>query len=119
MARTFVDFPVYKKSLGFVEEVEALCGQIKWGQFNFLKDQLRRAASSIVLNIAEGSGKWSKKDKTNFYRISQASANECLAALDLLNIYRLTDPEQSDHLKEILRNIALDLHALKKSIERR
>ena len=119
MARTFVDFPVYKKSLEFVEKFEALCGQIKWGQFYFLKDQLRRAASSIVLNIAEGSGKWSKKDKANYYRMSQASANECLAAVDLLKIYRLVGPERFDDLKGILRDIALDLHALKKSIESR
>ena len=35
-----------------------------------IKDQLRRAAMSISLNIAEGAGKYSKNDKKNFYVIS-------------------------------------------------
>ena len=118
MAKIFEDFPVYKKGLDLVREIETLCVKIKGGQFNFLKDQLRRASSSIVLNIAEGSGKWSKKDKINFYRTSQASTNECIAAVDLLSAYKLIELDQANKIKENLKDIALDLHALKRSIEK-
>jgi four helix bundle protein len=61
MPKTFEDFPVYRKGLNLIREIEALCQKIKGGQFNFLKDQIRRASASILLNIAEGAGKWSKK----------------------------------------------------------
>lgn len=48
-----------------------------------LKDQLLRASSSIVLNLAEGSGKTTPKDKKKFYNISLGSLRECQAILEL------------------------------------
>ena len=48
-----------------------------------LKDQLRRAAASIVLNLAEGSGRFGQKDRKRFYHIAFGSLRECQAILDL------------------------------------
>ena len=48
-----------------------------------LKDQLERAASSIVLNLAEGSGKSSPADRGRFYQIAFGSLRECQSVLDL------------------------------------
>jgi four helix bundle protein len=49
-----------------------------------LVDQLRRASASIALNIAEGSGEFSAKEKARIDRIAKRSATECSAILDLL-----------------------------------
>jgi four helix bundle protein len=51
-----------------------------------LVDQLLRASSSVCLNIAEGSGEFSRAEKCRFYRIARRSACESLAAVDLLMI---------------------------------
>lgn len=51
-----------------------------------LKDQLLRASSSIVLNLAEGSGKRSDKDIRNFFQIAFGSAKECRAVFDISNV---------------------------------
>ena len=42
-----------------------------------LADQLRRASISIPLNIAEGSGEFSRKERARFYRMARRSATEC------------------------------------------
>ena len=50
----------------------------------YVRDQLRRASISIVINIAEGSGKFSKADKKNFYTISRGSAYECVSLFEII-----------------------------------
>ena len=46
------------------------------------KSQLQRAAFSIMLNIAEGSGRFTNRDKKNFFVIARGSAFECAAIFD-------------------------------------
>jgi four helix bundle protein len=52
---------------------------------SYIKNQLKRASVSMVINIAEGSGKFSKPDKRNFYAISRGSVYECVSLLDILH----------------------------------
>ena len=48
-----------------------------------LRDQLVRASSSAVLNVAEGFGSFSRGVKRRHYEIARGSATECVAVLDL------------------------------------
>lgn len=47
------------------------------------RDQLERAGDSIALNIAEGNGKFSHRDRARFFQIAHGSALESAACLDL------------------------------------
>ena len=48
-----------------------------------LKEQLNRAASSIVLNLAEGRGRPSTRDQIRFFNIAMGSLRESQAILTL------------------------------------
>ncbi len=83
MAFDFRNLEVYKKAKEFHYACLAVLDTAK--PANFVKDQLGRASMSIVLNIAEGSGKFSNADRRNFYVIARASVFECVAVIDILN----------------------------------
>ncbi|MCB9231805.1 MAG: four helix bundle protein [Bacteroidia bacterium] len=49
-----------------------------------LRDQLSRAALSVPLNISEGSGRFSNRDKRHYYVTARSSALECVACFDAI-----------------------------------
>src|SRR5207247_11017662 len=70
------------------------------------KDQLDRASTSIPLNIAEGNGKFSAKDRARFLEMARGSALECAAYLDVLLVRKLTGEEEVVAAKDKLaRNV--------------
>jgi four helix bundle protein len=70
-----------------------------------VKDQLDRASTSIALNIAEGNGKYTPKDRCRFFDIAHGSALECAACLDILVAKAKLAPEQIQPGKEKLQRI--------------
>jgi len=58
-------------------------------QYSRIRDQLLGAAISIPLNIAEGAGRLSKKDKTNFYRTAKSSDYELYSIIDICDSLKL------------------------------
>ena len=69
------------------------------------KDQLDRASTSIPLNIAEGNGKFSARDRARFFEMARGSALECAACLDVLLVRKLTKEELMAAQKERLVRI--------------
>jgi four helix bundle protein len=70
-----------------------------------LSDQLKRATLSIPLNIAEGAGKPTDKDRSRFHAIARGSAMECGAILDMLHLQALADPPAIIEAKSLLVRI--------------
>ena len=66
----------FRHSLRILEMVRNISAQ---------RDQLFRAADSVVLNIAEGAGRTAQADKRRHYSYAKGSAMECGAALALLH----------------------------------
>src|SRR5947207_6782236 len=58
------------------------------------------ASTSIPLNIAEGNGKFSAKDRARFFEMARGSALECAACLDVLLVRKLTKEEPVAAQKE-------------------
>ena len=81
--QTFRDMKVYGSSYEMALEMYRLTERLPARERYELARQLRRAATSIPLNIAEGYGrKASQSDFANFVRIALGSAHEVLVLLD-------------------------------------
>lgn len=94
---------VYQRSIEFVVWLEPLLEKLPAKVA--AKDQLDRASTSIPLNIAEGNGKFSPKDRGRFLQIAQGSALECAAALDVLVAKKRVAKEQVIQGKSLLEEV--------------
>jgi len=89
----FEKLNVYKKAKELNKEVISFLRSSK-STDSYIRDQLKRASISTVINIAEGSGKFSRADKRNFYIISRGSVYECVSLLELILEDNLMSQEQ-------------------------
>ena len=104
----FSQTKIYRKAMNLIDLSQAILRDCPLG-YGFLADQLRRAASSIPLNFAEGYGKRTPKEQRRFFMIARGSTNEVAAILDVglrLNIINKTYYHQGmelcDHLARML-----------------
>ena len=107
----FQHLDVCQRSIEFLSLAYRLRAQIPKGNAD-LVDQLRRAAQSISLNIAEGAGRATRADKAKHYTIARGSAMECAAELDVLRIGELIDPDDYTRGIELLERIVAMLTKL-------
>lgn len=81
-----------------------------------VKGQLERATSSILLNLAEGSGRRQRGDKARFYGIARGSAMECAAAFDIIRIRRMATNAECVAARGLLIRIVQMLSKLEASV---
>lgn len=97
----FRKLDVYNKSLQFVDDIYKLSKQFPDEERFSLTNQLKRAATSVCLNIAEGSGRYHKKDFAQFLRVSLGSSLECSALLDIaLKLSYISDNEHAKFIEK-------------------
>ena len=95
---------VYQVAIQFVAWSEILLEDCQ-GKAASAKKHLDEASSSIPNNIAEGNGKWSKKDRKKFFEVARGSALECASCLDVLVAKRRISAERVIEGKEKLRSV--------------
>ncbi|HWB73297.1 MAG TPA: four helix bundle protein [Nannocystaceae bacterium] len=83
---------MYQCAIRLLADCARLSGDTPKG-YATLADQLRRAALSIPLNIAEGAGRPGPVDAARFYGIARGSAMECGAIIDALAAVGMADEE--------------------------
>jgi len=79
---SFEKLDIYKRSLSLAKILCKIASRFPY-KFSRIRDQLVGATISVPLNIAEGSGRKSVKEKKNFYKISQTSLFECIPLLEI------------------------------------
>ncbi|WP_438030113.1 four helix bundle protein [Sorangium sp. So ce233] len=95
---------VYHCSIEFLTLALRLVARLPRGERN-LRDQLKRAAMSVPLNIAEGSGKPATADRARFYAIARGSAMECGALVDVCRVAGFLPSADAEDAKSLLGRI--------------
>lgn len=81
-----------------------------------LGSQILRSTSSIVLNLAEGSGKESEKELNRFIEMALGSLYETLANLDILLRNNLINKDEFEFGKKKITSICNQLGGFKKKL---
>ncbi len=111
MVLTFQRLDVYRCSIEFLALCSPLLDGLPRGQAA-LADQLRRAAMSIPLNIAEAEGRTGGADKARTYAIARGSAMECAAIFDVYRTLDLIDEPAYRRGSELLGRVVAMLTKL-------
>ena len=107
---------VYQVALDFFDLADQVVEQLPRGR-GHLADQLTRASLSIVNNIAEGAGKFSKGDKRRYYLSAMGSATESAAMLDVCLRRNLVVEKTHRQGKQLLDRIVAMLTKLAKVLQ--
>lgn len=114
---TFFDLRVYQEAKLLVREVYTLLDKFPKYETYVLSDQLRRAVVSIPSNIAEGSGRFSIKEKIHFTEIAYGSLTETLCQLDIAHDLNYITDEEFANEKEKINVIGKQLSGLRASFQ--
>jgi four helix bundle protein len=95
---------VYNRAIEFLRLALRFLARLPRGEKE-IRDQLKRAAMSVPLNIAEGSGKPTVADRARFYAIARGSAMECGALVDVCCVAGFLGEEEAGEAKALLGRI--------------
>lgn len=100
----FERLDVFGVALDAVAILDELAEELPDGR-GYIRDQLRRAANSIALNIAEGAGEFAPAEKARFYRMARRSATECAGQVMVCRRLGLTDAPRVDGALDVLQRV--------------
>lgn len=111
----FEDLPVWQQSRKFVNQIYRLIEESPKLRSDYsLLDQLKRAAYSIMLNIAEGFERGGNKEFANFINIGKGSSGEVRSILYILLDNQYITKEKFEQLKKEILEISSSLSNFRK-----
>jgi len=115
----FEDLEVWRKSVDFANKVISFAEEIKTDRKHYrLIEQLEAASTSVALNIAEGKGRYSKKEFTQFLYIARGSLYETITLLIIFHKRGWISEENLDKSKDLGDHIGKMLSSLINSIKK-
>jgi len=113
------DLTSYKTAFSFSNTVWEIV--TKWDYFarDTIGKQFVNAADSISANIAEGFGRYHKKDKIKFYYYSFGSVKECQDWLNKARVRNLIQEDLYTALNEVIERLPREVHQLIKFTDER
>jgi len=116
---SYQDLDVWQRAMDLAEDVYALTHHFPRAEQFGMTSQMRRAASSVPANIAEGWTRRSTKEFLQFLRVAMGSLRELETHLLLSQRVGLTSEEQVKPLLETIEVLSRQLLALHRSLLRK
>lgn len=114
----FLDWKVYKDARTFFVLILTIAKSLP-REYRFeIGSQLIRAGLSVILNIAEGSGKHSDAELNRFFDIALGSLFESVAAVDALREAKLVTESSFSKVEIMASEISDQLGGFKKKLRR-
>ena len=108
---------VYQRAMQLVADVYRLSKQFPQSERNGLTNQIQRAVISVPSNIAEGMGRFSKKERVHFLEIANGSLMEVMCRLEAALLLGYISQQQFDEQElHISENVKM-LVGLRKNLE--
>lgn len=117
MQYNFEKLNIWQESRAFIKEVYKVLAHFPESERYALANQIKRAAISIALNIAEGSAKKSKKDFIRYLRISTGSIYELITALYIARDLKYLADSQFDVLYQHSHKLSAMIYALIRKLD--
>jgi four helix bundle protein len=116
MTFEFEKLSVYQKALDFVDKVYQITNEFSRADGFEISSQFRRAALSIPLNIAEGTGRDTSGDRRRFYMTARSSVFECIPLIEICLRRNLITSEQANTLREHCEELSKMIYGLMSSL---
>ena len=104
----FEKLEVWKRAQDFADDIYQFSNTLPERETYGLGDQIRRAATSVVLNIAEGKGRDSDKEYTQFLYNARGSLYEVVTCLRIAKRQELLKQQRAQKLE----NRAYEIHKM-------
>ena len=111
----FEDLDVYQIARLYVKQVYTISNLFPAKEDFALTSQIRRAAVSVTSNIAEGTSRFSPKDKSHFIEIAYGSLMESYSQIQVAVDLGYADEKQMEHIAPLIIELRNRLSALRKS----
>lgn len=115
--KTFEDLIVYQKSMVLTESIYKATSDGPFAKDWGLRDQLRRAAVSIISNIAEGFGKYSNQEFKKYLAIANGSSFEVRAQLHLSRELSYIGDLEAEMIIKLCEEVSRLIKALRRNIK--
>ena len=112
----FLEWQVYKDAKDLFQIVNKIVKQLPKDFRYEIGSQLIKSSFSVILNIAEGSGKSSDKELSRFFDISIGSLNETVAGIDVLRDNKFITEDNFDMIIEKAESVSKQLGGFKKKL---
>ena len=116
MYKNFTDMPVWQKAMDLAVEIFKLTSSLPRSEDYGLTSQIRRSSNSVPSNIAEGFGRYHKKDKINFYYFASGSITETQSHLIYGDKVGYFEKEKVNSLFEKYNQLKHDINKVIKTI---